>query len=93
MLSRRVDVIHRVGAARANMIRARREHEVIDGELTAIAEEVDQRFFAVRAVKDIAFFNLDPGQLPAFGAQGVQRMGHLEFLGQKRFSRREPVIA
>ncbi len=67
MLARRIDVVHRIGAAYTDMVRARCKHE-IDGELAAIAEQVDQGAFAVSAVEDIAFLDPDPRHRPAFGA-------------------------
>src|SRR5712671_8013826 len=72
MLPRRVDMVSGERAARADMIRVRRQHEVIDGELPAAAEQVAERAFALGPCEDIRLLDPDPGQLPALGAQGVQ---------------------
>ncbi len=53
MLPRRVDMIGDERAAAAHMVRARRQHEMIDGELAAAVEQVAERAFTVGPFEDI----------------------------------------
>ena len=75
MLPRRVDMIGDERAAAAHMVRARRQHEMIDGELAAAAEQVAERAFALGPFEDIGLLDPDPGQLPALGAERVELRG------------------
>src|ERR1700733_11671223 len=93
MLPRRVDMVDGEGTARADMIRARRQHEVIDSELAAAAEQVAERAFALRSFEDIGLLDLDPGQLPALGAECVKLVRHGALLHEKSLAGVEPLFA
>ena len=51
VLPRRIDMIGDEGAARAEVIGARRQHEVIDGELAAAPEQIGERALALAALR------------------------------------------
>ncbi len=93
MLPRRVDMVGDERAAAAHMVRARRQHEVIDGELAAAAEQVAERALALGPFEDIGLLDLDPGQLPALRAQCVERVGDGALLGEKRLAGVKPLVA
>src|SRR5271166_2513931 len=86
MLPRRVDVIGDERAARANMVGARRQHEMIDGELAAAAEQVTERACTLGPFEDVGLVDPDPGQLPALGAERAEFVGHGALLGEKRLA-------
>ena len=93
MLPGRVDMVGGEGAAGADVIRARRQHEVVDGELAPVAEQVGERAVALGTLEDIGLVDPDPGQLPALGAQRVELVGHGAFFGEKRLAGVEPFFA
>src|SRR3954466_3416692 len=53
MLARRVDVIGGEGTARTDVVRTRRQHEMVDGKLAAAAEQLGKRAVAVRPVEHV----------------------------------------
>ena len=61
MLPRRVDMIGDERAAAAHMVRARGQHEMIDGELTAAIEQICQGLPPVRCIERVDLLDLDPG--------------------------------
>src|SRR4051812_42101753 len=75
------------------MVRARGQHEVIDGELGAPAEQIVQRAAALGSFEGIGFVDPDPGELPALGAKLVERMEHGALLGEKRLAGLKPLFA
>src|SRR3954452_4887122 len=93
MLPRRIDMVGGERAARADMVRARRQHEVIDGELAMAAEQIAKRAFALGAFEDIGLLDSDPGQLPALRAQCVEFVRHGTLPGEKRLAGGEPFFA
>ncbi len=93
MLPRRVDVVGDERAAAAHMVRARRQHKMIDGELAAAAEQVAERAVTLGPFEDIGLFDPDPGQLPALGAERVQFVGHGALLGEKCLAGVKPLFA
>ncbi|MNN68399.1 hypothetical protein D3C81_1841060 [compost metagenome] len=56
------------------------EHEVVDQQLTAPGEQVGEAQLAVRAVKTVGLFQLDPGQGAAGGGQFVALVGEGLFM-------------
>ena len=93
MLPRRVDMIGDERAAPADIVRARRQHEIIDGELAATAEQVAERAVTLGPLEDIGLLDLDPRQLPALGAERVEFVGHGALLGEKRLAGVKPLFA
>src|SRR3978361_1388505 len=93
MLPRRVDMIGDERAARADLIRTWCQHEMIDGELALAAEQVAERAVALGSFKDIGLLDLGPWQLPALGAQFVERVCQGALLGQKRLGGGKPLFA
>src|SRR3712207_2129669 len=93
VLPRRVDVVGDEGAARADVIRTGRQHEVVDGELAAAAEQVTERACALGPFEGLGLLDLDPGQPPALGAERVEFVGHGALLGEKRLAGLKPLLA
>jgi hypothetical protein len=89
----RVNVIGDERAAAARMVRAGRQHEMIDGELTAAAEQVAERALTLGPFEELGLLDPDPRQLPAFGAERVKFACHGAFLGEKRLAGVEPLFA
>jgi hypothetical protein len=75
------------------VIGARREHEVIDGELAAAPEQIRERALALWPLEYIGLFDLDPGQLTACGAESIQLMGDGFLLGEQRLAGGKPFLA
>src|SRR5437899_12233274 len=69
---------HRAAVAARRLAGA--EHEVVEDELTAPLEEVDEARFAVRALKRVVPFDPDHRQAAALGGARVSRPGRLLFL-------------
>ena len=61
------------------MILSRRQHEVIDRELAAAAEEIGERDPAGWTFEDIGLVDPDPGHFPAFGPENIELACHLLF--------------
>jgi hypothetical protein len=72
MLVRHIQMIGDERAAGAHMVRARRQHEMKDGELAPAAEQVTERACTLRSFEDIRLLDLDPRHLPALGAERVE---------------------
>ncbi len=66
------------------------EHEVVDDQLAAAAEQVGQAQFAVGALEAVGFFDFYPGQGAAFGAEFVSFAGEGFFVGQVLAAGGEP---
>ena len=75
------------------MIGPRRQHEVIDGELAAAPEQIRERALALRPFEHIGLLDLDPGQLAALGAKGIELMGDGFLLGEQRLAGGKPFLA
>jgi len=58
-------------AAGALLLLPRVQHEEFDEQLAAAVEEVRQGPRSEALWKNVGFLDLDPGQRPLFGAQGV----------------------
>ena len=63
-----VEVIGEQRAARTTLLPVRSEHEMIDDQLAAIAEQVGQRFFSIRPIEFVTLVYLQPGQRAALCA-------------------------
>jgi len=85
-----VDVVGQEGAALAAFGPAGAEHEVVDDQLAATAEQVGEAEFAVGALEAVGFFYFYPGQGAAFGAEFVSFAGEGFFMGQMLTAGGEP---
>lgn len=77
-----VDVVGEEGAALAAFCPAGAEHEVVDDQLAAAAEQVGEAQFAVGTLEAVGFVDFYPGQGAAFGAEFVSFTGEGFFVGQ-----------
>jgi hypothetical protein len=64
----------------------------MDYQLGPIGKQIDERLFAVWAVKDIRLFHPLPRQLTPLPAQFVPHAREFLFLREKRFPRSDPLI-
>ncbi len=90
VLASGVEVIGQQRAPRADVVRIRREHVVIDEELAAAGEQLRQGLRPVAGLEDILFLDLHPGQGAAFGAHLIQHAGGGLFLLEERFAGLQP---
>ncbi len=93
MPPRGIHVIHDERAARADVIRVRGQHAVIDGELAVGTEQVAEAAFALGLLEHVDFFDTDPGQLPPLGTERVDLMGQGALLLEQRFAGAQPFFA
>ena len=70
-----VEMIGEERAARAAFLPAGTEHEVIDEQLAAAAEQVGERLLAAGPVEHVALVDLNPGQFAALPAELVAARG------------------
>src|SRR5712692_3035727 len=87
-----IDVIELERAADATLAPVRTEHEMLDDQLVASAEQVGQRLLAAGPVEDVILFHLYPGQRPPLGAEPIAQAGELLFLAQEVGPRRQPLF-
>jgi hypothetical protein len=90
---RAIEMIRQQRAARAALLPAWSEHEVVDDQLAAPVEQVGERLLAGRALEDVSLLDLDPGQLASERAQPVALSGELLLLPQEPLARGDPVVA
>ena len=74
-----VGVVGHEGAARASLLPARPQHEMLDDELAVSAKETGQSFLPVRGFKSIVLFNPHPGKLAELPREFVFPAGVLLF--------------
>ena len=77
-----VDVVGVERAADASFLPAGAEHEMLDDKLAACAEEVGQRFLAVRPLEDIRFVDLYPRQFTPRRAYFIPAAGQFLLFDQ-----------
>jgi hypothetical protein len=88
-----VDEHRTAGAARRRpALDAGGEHEVVEDELAASSEQIEQARLAVGAVEDIVLVDLDHGEPAALGGQRVSRPGGFLFLDEQAFARDPPLV-
>src|SRR5260370_9726004 len=81
------------GAARAPLLPARAEHEVVHDQLASAVEELSQRRLARRPLEAIGLVHLHPRQRAARGAQLVAQPRELLFLREMRLARLPPFLS
>ncbi|MGC4002316.1 MAG: hypothetical protein QM811_03885 [Pirellulales bacterium] len=69
------------------------EHEVVDDQLPAAGEKIDQADFASGSVEDVVFLDLDHRQFASRGVDFVVGLGLGLFAGEQRLARRAIVRA
>src|SRR5206468_2262975 len=69
----------------------RSEHEVIEEQLPAPLEQVEQRGLAARPVEDVVLVDPDPRQPTTLGGERVSCPGGFLFLGKERLPRCLPL--
>ena len=79
--------------ARAAVIPARVEHEVVDDELTPALEQVEQPGLTFGAVEDVLLVDLDHRQLAALSVHRVALAGELLLMGQQLLAGHEPLVS
>jgi hypothetical protein len=78
--------------ARAGFVPIGVEHKVVDEELRAPSEQVDERGFAAFDVKGVFLVEAHPGQLPPLTGQLVVQAGQLLFGLQQIQPGSEPLV-
>ncbi len=68
----------------------RGEHEVVEDELAAAFEEIEEGCFAVGAVEGVLFFDAGHGEAAAFGGEDVAGVGGGFFFDEEGIARRAP---
>ena len=87
-----VEMIGQIRAARAALLPAGTEHEVIDDELALAAEQIGQGFLAVRTVEHVSLFDLFPRQRAALAGELVARFRECFLLGEIGLARGDPFV-
>src|ERR1700744_936136 len=77
-------------AAFAALLPVRREHEMLDHELTSCGEQIAKRLPAAGPVEHITFVDLDPGQRLPLRVQAVAGPAIFLLVGQMCRSRSDP---
>jgi len=85
------DVIDQERAARAALIPAWVEHEVIHDELAASAEQIEQAHLACWAIEDVVLLDPDHRQPAAFGVDRVAVARQFLFFGEQLLARAQPI--
>jgi hypothetical protein len=85
--------VHRVRAARAGRLPVRAEHDVVDDQLAALAEQVSQGGRPLRAVKYVGLADPDHGQHAPLRVQGSAPAGLGLLLGEQRPPGLQPSLA
>ena len=62
MRQRAIAVIGKKGTTGASGLPAGTQHEMVDDQLAAAAEQIGQAFLARRSIENLRLFDLDPGQ-------------------------------
>ena len=92
MERRAVEMIGKIGAARAAFAPIGAEHEVIDDQLATAGEEIAERLLSRRRVEHVILLDLDPGQGTPLGAELVAGLGQRLLFDEMRLPRREPLV-
>ncbi len=66
---------------------------MVDDQLALVAEQVGQRFLAVRAVEGIGLVDFHPRQFAALAAERIAGAGKRFFLGKVGLAGNEPFVA
>ncbi len=80
------DLVDEHRAPVAAFVLIRPEHEVIEEQLPAPLEQVEQPSLAVRPVEDVVLLDLEPRQPAALGGERVSCPGDFLFLGKERLT-------
>src|SRR5256886_11282550 len=81
---------HRTAVAAGVLVRA--EHEVVEEQLAAPFEEIEQRGLALRPGEAVLLLDLHPRQPPALGGERVPRAGGFLLLDEQCVPRRLPFL-
>ena len=87
------DLVGAGRAARAPVLPLRIEHEVVDDQLPATLEHVEQTHGAVRAVEHVVLLDLDHGEVAALGVERVALLGHVLLFGEQCGPSGEPLVS
>jgi hypothetical protein len=87
------DVANQLRAAWATVLPAWIKHEMVDNQLTAPIEEVEQASLAVWTLEEILLVKLDHRQPATFSIEPVSRMGGFLFLDEQLFASNEPLVS
>ena len=85
------DVVDDHRTAVAAFVPGRTEHEVVQDQLSASFEQIEQAGLAVRALEDVILLDPDHGQPPALGSERIPRPCRLLFLGEQLVSQNLPL--
>lgn len=80
MLPGGIDMIHREGAAGTDMVRAGRQHEMVNGELAVVPKQVAQREFTLGAIEDIRRVRTGPARAALAHAERAARQAQIPAL-------------
>jgi len=86
------DVVDDDRASLAAGVPSRVEHEVVDDQLPAAVEEVEQRRLAVRSVEDVFLVDPDHRESASLGVQPVSGAGEVLLLGEQPLTRDQPLV-
>jgi hypothetical protein len=84
-------MVCQVRAAFATFLPSWAEHEVINDQLAATVEEIGQRFFAIRSVKNVLLLNSNPWQFASMPAHFVAELRQFLLTRQQILARDQPL--
>ncbi len=87
-----VGVVGHERAARAALLPARPEHEVLHQQLAAALEQVGERARALGRVEDVVLLDAHPGQRAALAGDLVAQAGQFLLARQQRLALGDPVV-
>src|SRR5262249_3956767 len=88
-----VDMVGPERAAHAAFLPSRPEHEMLDDQLAASAEEVGERLLSVGSVEHVSLLDLHPRQLAPLGAQAIAQPGEFLLPAQMLLAGNEPLVS
>ncbi|MNT14070.1 hypothetical protein D3C72_1490610 [compost metagenome] len=88
-----VDMVGEEGAARAPLLPAGAEHEMVDDQGAAAIEQVGQALAPARPFEVVRRVDAHPGQRAALGAEPVALAGEGLLLAQQRLAGLQPFFA
>src|SRR5258708_27329776 len=86
------EVVRQVRAAWAAVLPARIKHEMVDNQLTAPVEEVEQTHLTGWTLEVVLLVDLDHRQSAPFRIEPVSRVGGFLFLEEQLLARNEPLL-
>jgi hypothetical protein len=86
------EVVHGHRAPVASLILVGTEHEVVDEQLSAALEQIEQGRLAVRALEDVGLVDENPRQPAAVGGERIACARGFLFPGEQLVASRLPLV-